>query len=164
MFRLNSSTGRAWGVWLQAPQLPRLWKVNCTLLRERFLIYNLFEGIAAQWGDMGDMTDRRTARRYDLSLPVIIRIPVDQDAHNGKTRDISTRGVYFVIEDRVTAGAELDLTMTLPAEVTGGTEVFIRAVGKVVRVEKAPEDGDRHVGVAALIQRYEIIRNESMKI
>jgi hypothetical protein len=120
--------------------------------------------MAAHWGDMGDMTDRRTARRYDLSLPVLIRIPVDQDAHNGKTRDISTRGVYFVIEDRVTAGTELDLTMTLPAEVTGGTEVFIRAVGKVVRVEKAPEDGDRHVGVAALIQRYEIVRNESMKI
>ena len=110
------------------------------------------------------MTDRRTARRYDLSLPVLIRVPVERDACNGKTRDISTRGVYFVIENRLSAGAELDLTMTLPAEVTGGTEVFIRAVGKVVRVEKAPEDGDRHVGVAALIQRYEIVRNESMKI
>jgi c-di-GMP-binding flagellar brake protein YcgR len=111
------------------------------------------------------MTDRRTARRYDLSLPVLIRVPVEkQDACNGKTRDISTRGVYFVIENRLSAGAELDLTMTLPAEVTGGTEVLIRAVGKVVRVEKAPEDGDRQVGVAALIQRYEIVRNESMKM
>jgi len=54
--------------------------------------------------------------------------------------------------------------MTLPAEVTGGTEVLIRAVGKVVRVEKDPEDGNRQVGVAALIQRYEIVRNESMKM
>ena len=54
--------------------------------------------------------------------------------------------------------------MTLPAEVTGGTEVFIRAIGKVVRVEKGPEDGDRRMGVAALIQRYEIVRNESMKM
>ena len=120
--------------------------------------------IEAKLDTWGDMTDRRTARRYDLSLPVLIRVPVERDACNGKTRDISTRGVYFVIENRLSAGAELDLTMTLPAEVTGGTEVFIRAVGKVVRVEKAPEDGDRHVGVAALIQRYEIVRNESLKI
>jgi hypothetical protein len=112
---------------------------------------------------MGDMTDRRTARRYDLSLPVLIRIPVERDACNGKTRDISTRGVYFVIENQLVAGAELDLTMTLPAEVTGGTEVFIRAVGKVVRVEKGPGNNGQQVGVAALIQRYEIVRNESMK-
>jgi hypothetical protein len=111
-----------------------------------------------------DMTDRRTARRYDLSLPVLIRVPVERDACNGKTRDISTRGVYFVIESDLNAGAELDLTMTLPAEVTGGIEVFIRAVGKVVRVEKHPENGAHHVGVAALIQRYEIVRNESMKM
>jgi c-di-GMP-binding flagellar brake protein YcgR len=110
------------------------------------------------------MNDRRTARRYDLSLPVLIRVPVERDACNGKTRDISTRGVYFLIENRLTAGAELDLTMTLPAEVTGGTEVFIRAIGKVVRVENGPEDGDRRMGVAALIQRYEIVRNESMKM
>jgi PilZ domain len=108
------------------------------------------------------MTDRRTARRYDLSLPVLIRIPVEQDAHNGKTRDISTRGVYFVIENNLAAGAELDLTMTLPAEVTGGTEVFIRAIGKVVRVEKGVGN-DGHQGVAALIQRYEIVRNDSLK-
>ncbi len=108
------------------------------------------------------MTDRRAARRYDLSLPVLIRVPVERDPCNGKTRDISTRGVYFVVGNQLTAGAELDLTMTLPAEVTGGTEVFIRAIGKVVRVEKTPGNDNRQ-GVAALIQRYEIVRNESMK-
>lgn len=108
------------------------------------------------------MTDRRTARRYDLSLPVLIRVPVERDARDGKTRDISTRGVYFIVENNLTAGSELDLTMTLPAEVTGGTEVFIRAIGKVVRVEKTAGHDGRH-GVAALIQRYEIVRNESMK-
>jgi hypothetical protein len=109
------------------------------------------------------MTDRRTARRYELSLPVLLRIPVGKDACNGQTRDISTRGVYFVVPNNLDAGAELDLIMTLCAEVTGGTEVFIRARGKVVRVEKHPEDDDRHVGVAALIQWCEIVRNESMK-
>jgi c-di-GMP-binding flagellar brake protein YcgR len=109
------------------------------------------------------MTDRRTARRYDLSLPVIVRVPVEKDSssRNGKTRDISTRGVYLVVDNDVNAGAELDLTVTLPAEVTGGSEVLIRAMGTVVRVEKWPEDGHQRVGVAAVIQRYEIVRSES---
>lgn len=114
-------------------------------------------------GKLGDMTERRTARRYDLSLPVLIKLPIEQDARNGKTRDISTRGVYFHVGNQLAAGSELDLTMTLPAEVTGGTEVFIRAVGKVVRVEKSSDKDDHQVGVAALIQRYEIVRNESLK-
>ena len=111
------------------------------------------------------MTERRIARRYDLSLPVIIRVPIEKEPapRTGKTRDISTRGVYFTIDNDFSAGAELDLTMTLPAEVTGGTEVFIRAIGKVVRVEKGSDKDDHQVGVAALIQRYEIVRNDSLK-
>ena len=109
------------------------------------------------------MTERRTARRYDLSLPVLIRVPVEKEpsARNGKTRDISTRGVYFTLEDDPGPGAELDITLTLPSEVTRGSEVFIRAMGKVVRVDKKPENGSSRVGVAAVIERYEIVRTES---
>ncbi|SRR5579871_1186375 len=109
------------------------------------------------------MTERRTARRYDLSLPVMIRVPVEKESSskNGKTRDISTRGVYFTVDDDLSAGAELDITLTLPSEVTRGSEVFIRAMGKVVRVDKKPENGNSRVGVAAVIERYEIVRTES---
>jgi c-di-GMP-binding flagellar brake protein YcgR len=112
------------------------------------------------------MTERRTARRYDLSLPVIIRVPVEKDptSRTGKTRDISTRGVYFTIDQDLGAGAELDITLTLPSEVTRGSEVFIRAMGKVVRVDRKPENGNSRVGVAAVIERYEIIRNEPSTI
>lgn len=110
------------------------------------------------------MTERRTARRYDLSLPVIIRVSEDKinSPRNGKTRDISTRGLYFTIDEDLTEGAEVDITLTLPAEVTRGSEVFIRATGKVVRVENKPGIGSSRVGVAAVIERYEIIRNEPL--
>ncbi len=111
------------------------------------------------------MTERRTARRYDLSLPVIIRIPAQRqdDSQGGKTRDISTRGLYFVIEQDLEAGSELDITLTLPAEITRGTEVFVRAMGKVVRVEQRMEDGAARMGVAAVIERYDIIRGEAAR-
>lgn len=109
------------------------------------------------------MTERRAARRYDLSLPVVIRVPIDRESasRNGKTRDISTRGVYFTLDKELCNGAELDITLTLPAEITRGTEVFVRAQGKVVRVEKRSEDGAERIGVAAVIERYDIIRGEA---
>jgi len=111
------------------------------------------------------MTERRTTRRYDLSLPIIIRIPTEKtlDTQHGQTRDISTRGLYFVVEQNLEAGSELDLTLTLPAEITHGTEVFVRAMGKVVRVERHSEDGLERMGVAAIIERYDIIRGEAAK-
>jgi c-di-GMP-binding flagellar brake protein YcgR len=114
---------------------------------------------------MSGMTERRTTRRYDLSLPVIIRVPAEkaQDSQQGKTRDISTRGLYFVIDQNMEAGSELDLTMTLPSEVTQGSEVFVRALGKVVRIERRMEDGNPRMGVAAVIQRYDIIRGEAAR-
>jgi c-di-GMP-binding flagellar brake protein YcgR len=108
------------------------------------------------------MNERRMAHRYDLSLPVIIRMPEEEQtsSRSGKTRDISTRGLYFMLDQDLGAGAEIDITLTLPSEVTRGSEVFIRALGKVVRVDKKPENGSSRVGVAAVIERYEIIRNE----
>ena len=114
---------------------------------------------------MSGMTERRTTRRYDLSLPVIIRVPRERvaDSQEGKTRDISTRGLYFVIEQDLAAGSELDITLTLPAEITRGTEVFVRALGKVVRVERRVEDGAARMGVAAVIERYDIIRGEAAR-
>lgn len=111
------------------------------------------------------MTERRTTRRYDLSLPIIIRVPAERalDTKQGKTRDVSTRGLYFVIEQDLEAGSELDITLTLPAEITHGTEVFVRALGKVVRVEQRLEDGNARMGVAAVIERYDIIRGEAAR-
>lgn len=111
------------------------------------------------------MSERRNARRYDLSLPVIVRIPKERPngKQNGQTRDISTRGLYFVIDQDLQAGSELDITLTLPAEVTNSSEVFVRASGKVVRIERRGEDGEMRMGVAAVIERYDIIRGDSAR-
>ena len=112
------------------------------------------------------MTERRTARRYDLTLPVSIRFAAESlvSRQDGKTRDISTRGLYFVVTQELAAGSELDITLTLPAEITHGNDVLVRAQGKVVRVEQRLEDGETRMGVAAVIQRYDIIRGESRRV
>ncbi|HVB55618.1 MAG TPA: PilZ domain-containing protein [Candidatus Acidoferrales bacterium] len=112
------------------------------------------------------MTERRMARRYDLSLPVSVRLPISRElgSHNGRTRDISTRGVYFIMEKNLAPGMELDFTLTLPAEITRGTEVFVRAHGRVVRVDQRRDDDNQNIGVAAVIERYDIIRGEASRV
>jgi PilZ domain-containing protein len=113
------------------------------------------------WGKK--MTDRRVARRYELNLPVVVRAAAERkavDSRNGQTRDISTRGVYFLIDQNLEPGSTLDFMLTLPAEITQGTEVFIHAQGKVVRVERKPGEEEERVGVAAVIEKYDIIRAE----
>lgn len=112
------------------------------------------------------MTERRMARRYDLSLPVNIRMPINREprSHSGQTRDISTRGVYFTLQNDLAPGTEVDFTLTLPAEITRGAEVFVRAHGRVVRVDKRTDDNHETVGAAAVIERYDIIRGEGSHI
>src|SRR6201981_1809232 len=96
------------------------------------------------------MTERRLARRYDLSLPVNVRLPITREpgTHDGQTRDISTRGVYFIMEKELTPGTEVDFTLTLPAEITRGSEVFVPAHGRRVRVDKQRDDELESIGVA----------------
>jgi hypothetical protein len=109
---------------------------------------------------MGVMSERRVTRRYDLSLPVMVRIPTPgfAETQSGRTRDISTKGLYFVIDQDVRAGSDLDIMLTLPKEMTNGEEVLVKASGKIVRVESRMEDGNERLGVAAVIERYDIIR------
>jgi hypothetical protein len=108
------------------------------------------------------MKDRRTARRYDLSLPVIVGPPTGGDtaSRTGKTRDISARGVYFTTNNALDTDGVLNLKMTLPSEATDGSEVFIRATGKVIRVDKRSGFGDQNVGVAAVFEMHEIVRSK----
>jgi hypothetical protein len=109
---------------------------------------------------MGVMSERRVTRRYDLSLPVMVRIPAQgfAETQNGRTRDISTKGLYFVIDRDVRPGSNLDIMLTLPREMTNGEEVLVKASGKIVRVESRMEDGNERQGVAAVIERYDIMR------
>ncbi|HEX8765131.1 MAG TPA: PilZ domain-containing protein [Candidatus Acidoferrum sp.] len=112
---------------------------------------------------MGGMTERRTSRRYDLSLPILVRVPAEKtvDSQKGRTRDISPRGLYFVMDRDPQTGSRIDLVLTLPTEVTSGTEVLVHALGKVLRVEPRIEDGNTRMGVAAIIERYDIVREEA---
>jgi hypothetical protein len=102
--------------------------------------------------------ERRQARRYDVSLPIVMNVHAGAETvqRNGQTRDISTRGLYFVTQDEIAPGTEFELSLTLPAG-----DVFIRARGRVIRIERGKGTNGPAIGVAATMESYDIVRADA---
>jgi hypothetical protein len=94
-------------------------------------------------------------------LPVIVkRLPLDaapREIHV-TTRDVSTTGVYFTSDQPLSVGVKLDLSLTLPSEVTQGSAVVIDAQARVMRVDERPAEARDRFGIAAVIDRFNVSR------
>jgi len=108
------------------------------------------------------MNDRRAARRYDLAVPVKLeqQESTPQTEPLGCTREISRSGLYFTTDAAPEPGSMVSLTLTLPGTLTGGEEALVEVIARIVRVEPAEATADGRIGVAARIERYEIVRAE----
>ncbi|MEE8178249.1 MAG: PilZ domain-containing protein [Acidobacteriota bacterium] len=106
-----------------------------------------------------NVNDKRRAQRFPMALPVKLKVEELDGAEfeATQTRDVSSGGIYFEYESHLEVGTSLEFVLTLPGEITKGSSVRIRCMGKVVRVDKTSEQGD-HVGIAATIERYEFVR------
>lgn len=104
---------------------------------------------------MGDGSERREARRFNMTLPLRV-LPREASSTElcAQTRDVSYRGLYFLVEARFDLGSTIEFVITLPQQVTKSGEVNIRCVGQIVRVE--PTSNGR-TGIAAKIDRYEFL-------
>ena len=110
------------------------------------------------------MEERREARRYNLALQVEIRPESDLKEFEpilGRTRDISTGGLYFRIGRRLSVGMRIGFSIMPPWEVTQATHAFISGRARVVRVEEVPEDSVDRVGIGAAIEGYKLGQAES---
>ncbi len=104
---------------------------------------------------MGDLSDRREARRFVMTLPVrIMAREASGSELKAHTRDVSYRGLYFLADTSFEFGAEIDFILTLPQQMVTSGDVNIRCHGKVLRVE--PNNNGK-TGVAARIDRYEFV-------
>lgn len=108
------------------------------------------------------MTERRKSRRYHLSLPITFRARWDKEGsvRSSKTRDVSTQGLYFTIEEDMHAGTMLDIILSLPSKVAAGPAVVVRATCRVIRVDT----GSSRDYAAAVIENYAFVRDETGKL
>jgi hypothetical protein len=104
---------------------------------------------------MESAVERRAARRFSMMLPLKVRFSADSGVieKRGETRDVSFRGLYFMIEAIVEAGSPIEFVLTLPQQITLAGDVHIRCYARVLRVEAHNESH----GVAARIERYEFL-------
>ena len=106
------------------------------------------------------MEERRTARRYKLVLQVEIRLESDLKELQpilGRTRDISTRGFYFRINQRLSVGLKIGFSIRPPWE---ATHAFISGRARVMRVEEVSQNGADRVGVGVVIEGYKFGQTE----
>ena len=104
---------------------------------------------------MANTAERRASRRFTMTLPLTIRAggPNGEIERQGQTRDVSFRGLYFLIDADFEPGSAIEFVLTLPREITMAGDVHIRCFAQIIRVE--PHNGRR--GIAARIERYEFL-------
>jgi PilZ domain len=103
--------------------------------------------------------ERRTAQRFRIKLPMVVRWTSGTavgEAHT-ESRDVSSRGVYFYLPKEVKSGSAVEIVLTLPHEITLAGPVRVRCLGRIQRNEAQKPD---QLGLVAAIERYEFLRGD----
>ncbi|MBV8207133.1 MAG: PilZ domain-containing protein [Acidobacteria bacterium] len=100
-------------------------------------------------------TERRGTRRFSLRLPVAVQLHEDAQPLEAHTKDVSARGVYFLVPAEVEEGMKLEFLLTLPPEITLTESIRVRCRGRAIRVDHDGTSG--HSGVAAIIDDYQFL-------
>jgi hypothetical protein len=102
-------------------------------------------------------SERRAIRRFALDLPVSVkRLGNAEHDASGRTRDVSSRGIYMLVSSEMAAGSPIEFIMTLPSEITLTDPVRVHCSGRIVRVER----NEHEHGVAVAIDRYDFVGEE----
>jgi hypothetical protein len=99
------------------------------------------------------MTERRTARRFEISVP-IMGWAAGAKCFDGHTCDVSTNGVYLIANGAVKPSESFVFLMQFPGLFSGKKNGLLWAYCRAVRVEPRNVDGIARVGIAAAVDRY----------
>ena len=112
--------------------------------------------------------ERRVGQRFPYLLAVSLRqlsVPVEGV---GFTQDLSSRGVFFFTDAALTEGAEIELTLRMPSEITLGESMPVRCRGRILRVVRpalayspTPIHAETKIGVAVRLECYEYLADSS---
>ena len=96
-------------------------------------------------------TERRSGTRIVTRVPTRVRTQQGTDLQ-AQTRDVSANGVFLYNSSRMEKGADVELVLILPPELTSGERCWVCCQATIVRVEDGPE-----FGIAAQIRRMDIL-------
>jgi hypothetical protein len=96
-----------------------------------------------------DGSERRQAKRYQMDVPM--RLGEDE----GRTKDFSSRGVYFLASSPPEEGKPIEMDVTLTNAFARGP-VTLHMRGRIIRVDQL----ESAVGVAAVIEEWNVADSE----
>jgi hypothetical protein len=99
--------------------------------------------------------ERRAAQRFDFPISVTIRLTDKQTEGQGFTQDLSARGALLYTDLAMAAGDAVELTLSMPAEITLTENMRVRCRGKVMRV--CTDLTGTKFGVAVHLEGYEYL-------
>jgi hypothetical protein len=108
-----------------------------------------------------DHVERRCGQRFDLQVPVSVRLAGSQHESDGFTQNLSSRGTFFYTDFPVAAGEAVEVTLLMPSEITLGESMRVRCQGTVLRVVQ-PALGTR-LGVAVHFSNYDYLGEPAIR-
>lgn len=120
--------------------------------------------------------ERRLGQRFAFNLPVSLREVASGAEGLGFTQDLSSRGVFLFTDMALGVGAEIELSLKMPSEITLGENMSVRCRGRVLRIVSSLDNGgkckavvedeaksaesrsaDTKIGVAVCLNGYEYL-------
>src|SRR5271157_2760906 len=107
--------------------------------------------------------ERRGAQRFEMHLPLAVHF--DGRTVPGFTQDLSGRGIFLYAETTLAEGAIVELTFTMPSEITLAENMPVRCRGRVLRASAShaghsqaghSQAGQRN-GIAVQFDSYEYL-------
>jgi hypothetical protein len=118
--------------------------------------------------------ERRVGQRFSFNLPVSFRDLSSAAEGLGFTQDVSSRGTFFFTDTPLREGAEIELTLRMPGEITLGETMLVRCRGRILRITQAADPANKDwsapaadvsatetkIGVAVCLSGYEYLSEE----
>ena len=110
--------------------------------------------------------ERRVGQRFSYLLPLSLRQCGTSLEGVGFTQDLSSRGAFFFTDAPLLEGAEIEITLQMPSEITLGESMRVRCRGHILRVVKpvaSTQDSlsqtraETKIGVALRLEGYEYL-------
>jgi len=101
--------------------------------------------------------ERRVGQRFDVHIPLSIQ--VEGRTAPGFAQNASSRGVFLFTEEELPEGATVELTFTMPSEITLAESMRVRCCGRVLR--SSASSASQKNGVAVQLDSYEYLQTEA---
>jgi hypothetical protein len=105
--------------------------------------------------------ERRGAQRFEVHLPLAVHF--EGRTVPGFTQNLSGRGIFFYAETALPEGAVVELTFTMPSEITLAESMPVRCRGRVLRASATSgghSPAGQRTGIAVQLDSYEYLPSD----